>query len=684
MGQGASVVAAGRIMPPLPAPMAAKRPADAPPPATGCYLVSYTTAGKSPVSHDGTLRVETATGHLIASGDLYERAGSPAGVPPDPAAGIPILPIKSYRFYVRVIEWLETGDGLDLDFELHRLERGTVISPSGAPVTTLIWQDPRALTARLTPAVGSRAYQSRYLAGDVTDDSGAVVGTMTMGLVSSYLRKATVEIDRVPASELPLDNGMGETWRTVFDKVGWDITVLPSDSDVAEPSGESWSGAEAHAAMLARRDRSDLDAEWRFHVLAVRRIDLVIKTPQTTPEQLANGERGYMYDVDATDTDNLPREGLMVASHWCIPNEKMWGSLQGQRAGMTVTYLRTAVHELGHAMGLSHFYGDNSIMCPTDTVAMHSLQTPDTPFPTNMTWSFGADDSQRLRHWPDMVVRPGGIKWPFGEGAPVTPVPSDRLRLDVTALAAAVPLGAPVRINLSLTNISDAPVTAPPSLSLMSGVVRGQVVDVSGTARSFAALVPDASQDPFRPLDPGQQVTDSLTLLRGAQGELFPAAGDYRVEVEASWHGDTLPVIVRGEVRVTVTPAVDAFHAEAARKVLATPDALLTLALGGDHLENGIEAINAALKNPVLRPHFAYVEAKRLAQRFGNRKGDLKAAASLIDAATVMSPAEFRKAAQIIKAADDRASAAALVATLKAKAAREPVGDDVRNLLRDL
>jgi len=134
--------------------------------------------------------------------------------------------------------------------------------------------------------------------------------------------------------------------------------------------------------------------------------------------------------------------------------------------------------------------------------------------------------------------------------------------------------------------------------------------------------------------------------------------------------------------RTTLTVLVDG--REAARKVLATPDALLTLALGGDHLENGIEAINAALKNPVLRPHFAYVEAKRLAQRFGNRKGDLKAAASLIDAATVMSPAEFRKAAQIIKAADDSASAAALVATLKAKAAREPVGDDVRTLLRDL
>ena len=61
-----------------------------------------------------------------------------------------------------------------------------------------------------------------------------------------------------------------------------------------------------------------------------------------------------------------------------------------------------------------------------------------------------------------------------------------------------------------------------------------------------------------------------------------------------------------------VTPPVDDAHAEAALKVLTTPDALLTLALGGDHLDEGIEAIQAALDNPVLRPHFAYIEAKRV------------------------------------------------------------------------
>ena len=65
--------------------------------------------------------------------------------------------------------------------------------------------------------------------------------------------------------------------------------------------------------------------------------------------------------------------------------------------------------------------------------------------------------------------------------------------------------------------------------------------------------------------------------------------------------------------------------------MLATPDAHLVLAIGGDHLEDGIEAIEAALDEPVLRPHFAVIEAKRLARRFGKRKPDMKAVAALID-----------------------------------------------------
>lgn len=85
-----------------------------------------------------------------------------------------------------------------------------------------------------------------------------------------------------------------------------------------------------------------------------------------------------------------------------------------------------------------------------------------------------------------------------------------------------------------------------------------------------------------------------------------------------------------------------------ALRILSTPDALLTLVLGGDHLTEGIAAIQAALDEPVLRPHYAYIEAKRIGRRFQNRKPDYKEAAKLMEDATVLSPQEAEKAAKMM------------------------------------
>ena len=175
-----------------------------------------------------------------------------------------------------------------------------------------------------------------------------------------------------------------------------------SDPNVAEPSGESWSDAEMHAAMLARRDASNLDAEWRYHVLAAHLLD-------STP-------RGIMYDAFGTDSNNVPREGLGISSHWVIPNASPWGTVKSVRFGAAAApYFRTAVHELGHAMGLFHNTVDNGFMNTTDVIAASCAAT----FPACIQWSFAADDQKRLRHYPDVFVRPGGTA--FGTASTTTP-----------------------------------------------------------------------------------------------------------------------------------------------------------------------------------------------------------------------------------------------------------------------
>lgn len=75
------------------------------------------------------------------------------------------------------------------------------------------------------------------------------------------------------------------------------------------------------------------------------------------------------------------------------------------------------VHEIGHAMGLGHKLSGTSFMRPTDGIA--DSATPDMPFPGNIAWSFAPEDEHRLRHWPDIIVRPGGAASGAGAISPL-------------------------------------------------------------------------------------------------------------------------------------------------------------------------------------------------------------------------------------------------------------------------
>jgi len=610
----------------------------------GCYFLQFTPLLSSWSHFNGTLRIERHDDGVTASGDLYYHPnfkfkGLRFAKNPDPSprCGIPIFSRDDYRYYLSVNQILEGrtfGNSFILGLDLFKYK-----------ATDHSWETVEARTATMTFKTPPDNYKSdaKYLEGDLLDEGGKCLGRLTMGWVSKYLRKATVEIDRVCEAPGPVDNGSEFGWRDVFSPVKWDMNAYESDTDIQEPSGESWSTAELHKKMLTRKDRQDLDNRWRYHLLAVKKIDIT--------------SRGIMFDAYATDSNNVPREGAAIASNWKFPvNQFPWGNVEGNLFGDTTTaYFRTAVHEIGHAMGLYHNSSDNGFMRTTPAIAANSPST----FPENIQWSFNGRDEKWLKHAPDPWVRPGMVPFEHSRNWQVLS-PDDEaleiegLKMTVTPLTKTVPIGAPVRVTVEVENTSDTDIPFPKSMSLSSGAISGSVSDPSNMDRTYRGLVVGLDEEELGEIKAHTIQTHDMTLLRGGQGALFQTAGVHNIRVELAWEIDELPVKISSDTRLMITPALNKEHAEAALTVLDCPDLLLTLALGGDHIEDGLTALKVALDNKILAPHFQVIEAKRVGRPIGKQKADVLTAARLITKETIISGSEAVHIKDIILTADKK------------------------------
>jgi len=734
----------------------------------GCYLIRYTPKDPLPdvLFYEGTLRVmdvgnATSGRELKAGGDLYCRLreypsgrgkwakGAKANDPdkrvdptlvPDPTQGIPIFPRRDYRYYLKVIKILEgvpAADNVTVRFQVYAFDRDSSWPNPGARTICTVRTMPPSSHKYPVPK-GST--QPIYLTANVLDeDSGEIVGTLTMGWVSPNLRRATVVTDKLPGTESP---GSKTEWNTAFKEAGFEIVVKERVCKVVglAPNEDRWTLGDLHRAMvMAKRESADkkaitlnlsasitpelvdpdgldlLDTEWRYHLFCVPLIE--------------GFDRGVTFDTYGTDSSNVPREGSAVAGRWRFPIEKppIWGEL-GNKAELLQqekrAYFRVAVHEIGHDMGFNHNQGDNGFMNTSDAIAeegwenhrkalaaritaldaqlkadtiaqaadataIPSLSSIDLstksklaniaarakvlkqpaeeraktleseaaqleekkPFPANIKLDFHPSDLDRLRFGPDVTLRPGTT---FDDSGPLysdeTQTRAEGLALQVSPLLDGIPLGAPARIHLQIRNISASEQEIPENLSLKSGIVSGRVVDRDGNSRTFWPLTRCSDSSASIRLAPNAGHSHALTLLRGAQGALFPKEDVYSVVVRITWGRNGSKVFVEAEAAVRVTAPIDEDHRAAALRVISTPDTLLSLAIGGPHLTEGNAAIDVAIKNPILRPHFAIVKAKQMADFYS-----ISDACGVIQEDAVLSFAEIKRLIEMIGKAGDTA-----------------------------
>ncbi len=587
---------------------------------SGCWLLNWyepRAEGTGPL-FQGSLRLERQAGRLRASGDLYRVAEQG---PRLPAAEVPVFAIDDYLRYLRITQMQASpsGDEMRFSWQPFRFSEGS--DP---------WRREPSLHAVLAQVPASPRYpRAHVLAGSVMDEDGEAVAWITLGWVSAALRRAVLEMDAVVNVPLPQRNRAGQTWKDFFDAVDWDLQVVTGDDAVPDQAGGMWSDGQLHDAMLCARNRhTDLDQEWRYHLFCVPR--------------LRSTSRGIMFDARGTDANGVPREGAAIAANWPIPKEPKWGTVAGLSFGKAEDpYLRTAVHEIGHAMGLHHNHSDLGFMNTTGVIAEAAL--PGT-FPANVQWDFNRLDADHLRHEPDIVVRPGGMGFfqihrnglltDRGRNHPDLVLSAEPLR-DV------VPLGAPVRIGLTLTNKGDSAVVIPNRLGLAGGCLFGSVTGPNGGRHEFSSLKTHLGDGTCVELAPGKATTHWLTLWRGGGGALFPGPGLYQVALVLAGEGE--PGFTKtADCTLLVTDARDDDHALAAKTLLSEPETLPLMVFGGTRYAAGLKAIRKALDIPALFSHWAYIAARLLVDQGVDEAAARKQVVTLLKQA-IMSPTEKKK-----------------------------------------
>jgi hypothetical protein len=587
----------------------------------GCYRITLQPKTGTSIFH-GTMRVERSGGKTVISGDLYRFLNPIIALPPAVAnaasttvrpapsnflpvkLGIPIYARNKYHSYLKVTNIkmppLLTNK---CAFTLTAQEYVYTQPPPGqfngtfppAPGT-------RTIDIVLSNAVGPPGYTSVYFEGKVFQ-GGVEKGTFKMGWVSSFFRKATIEVDTlkgaVPPQAVAALSGIGtEDFKTVFKSAGWSLNVIYDEKDIPVPPGvvatNCWSASDLHALMLnVRKPTTDLDKEWRVHLIVV-------------PARLGCA-RGVMYDQIG-----VPREGCASFSDDGYPSgdSSFFGAAENQmQRNVPRAFMRSASHELGHTFNQIHQEqeggADNSIMTTTPSVA-DVLGTAATGepgvFPTNINLGFNDHVRHHLIHFPDPTVRPGGMTFGSGHSSTVPQADKDRhyfseddLELIVMPEHNQISLGEPLLVTWTLTNKSNEPIPTPNDIRIEALYSHITVVTPNGVIRPMPTFVIECESAKIDNLEPGLSVTAQTRVFWGSRGFAFDRPGRYLIEIDVMWSIAGVPFGVKGRSDVWVNfPQSNADNAVA--QTLLHPEVGKYVALGGgaEHLTEAVSRLNDA------------------------------------------------------------------------------------------
>jgi hypothetical protein len=373
-------------------------------------------------------------------------------------------------------------------------------------------------------------------------------------------------------------------------RAGFAVDLRPARPSIPGPGCRGWSEADIIASLqteLGRVGRGRLDRPaWDVHLLVLSKTD-------------RRGLNGLMFDLDGP----RPRQGAAVFVEEILADET-------DPALALRKVVKTAVHELGHALNLRHRFDPE-------------IRRSGSPSYMNYDWyyrggrnserywedfgdgSFDPDEIAFLRHAARHQIVPGGA--PFGS---VTYWPSDAqsdgdgdpwsgLRLWLTPPPAGTTFayGQPVFVQVSLLNTGTQPVWVPRhALDVKAGRLDVLIRQLDGGTQNGAA----AERRPFAPvvhrcfdaagaeghhLRYGEAMHNNVNLSYGSGGSPHADPGVYELTPVLSFPAEdstSLDSVVWGaSLVIRVAPPQGAREKTDGDVLLHRSDVGMSLALGG-------------------------------------------------------------------------------------------------------
>jgi hypothetical protein len=535
----------------------------------------------------GVMRIEASAARLRISGDIYARrliGGVISGPPVNPIGPgalikrnwYPSFPQAQYRWYFRSQGVTYGGGVLSFRFERRLWDLATQ-EFAGADTGRM------RLTCRATlvkpPWAPQRTLQ---LTGRATIGGSSFIVTATK--TSPLYRGCRVEVDVManrqwPASALGCGGSPMFTFTNVYRAAGMDFVGTVNEVNV--PDDPVLTTAELHTLLATHQTAAAPgDESWRLWLLVGSRDQL--------------GNFGVMFDQIAPH-----RQGAVGFADPTLPNNPVIeASARGQALDdVPLAFLRTLIHEAGHAFNLFHPKHDihappvgTEIMNQTGDVI--GFSTAANPYPCTATMGFDDHSGTSLIHSPDPQVKPGWKEFGWGHSATFAGVgeptdeaglqaaepDADGLRLELD-LPEQVQRGEFVVATVSLVNTSDEPRTVNAALNLAEGDLWISLLNPAGERVDIRDVVLACGPPRMVELGPGERRTSQIELLYTSGGVTFDQPGSYTLHAEFD-AGEVPGQILRSEAaQVVVRPASSEPELELER--LTTDDDVgLAFALG--------------------------------------------------------------------------------------------------------